>query len=944
MNRNYQKSLGLLVFLVCAAVGSAQTGGGSFYDPGCWPQPQPAPGFSDDYQIFNLPNSDSDNQLFGVTLGIGGTDTYGKQCIDGENNATFNSQGRIGFSIGQLGSVQSTFDDYLRLNFGMPLMVGGSIGYAMVTQTDATGANFARNLFGAGGFSTAFTGASDRYFLVVSTVGNFRVRLQVDLIGDAARLNWRMTNTTAAAVGGGLWFGQWVTFLTAAGDEVPVGFVDAPGYRPLRTPQRFKVDPSQPSDDTVPRQLRNHINFSASQENAYGLQVVARATSNNGVATSDQTPVDEIAVARAWQSASPGLLGYFTNNAGTMPDNLIDSDIELGSRDVGYIQKWTPTIIAAGQTREINAYYKSTWSVSDYAKPFSVVLDAPNVISTEAGDPSTLTPNPFTVRVYVDNTRGYSTIDQEVAISDLDVELSLPPGMTNAEGTGNESIISKTISRIEPRRMSFVDFRVRLSDTLNGFQPYSVKVSAPTGAQKILSGRINVASTPRLALPSTSNLVSTPWLFNNNSWSTILGLKVDEEFQAFSYDPLQREYVIQTSPQRGKSSWLVVQNPTGSLPLGGGPAEPSDITTGAPLTALSQGWNLIGNPYNYGIPLGQINGIVNQAPTDVITFAELVQERHISSALAYWDADGPTPEYKYIQTSTDLLLPNKGYWMYVFAANDPKTGSALTLSYPPVYEAFVPSRSTKVKPGPKDFKLQLAARNETQSDAQNFVGVMTNAAGIAESRVYEAPAAPIKGALSLSIKETINGQPANLATSYTGKLSKKSWTVEVYSKSKGAVTLTWPNLASVPKNVQFRVTDLATKTTKNLRRTSGYTFQAEDRMTRTFLVEMEPGLAARPTIGAVLATRSGRSSDSPLTIAYTLAGDATTTVRILSGGKEIYVPARGRADQAGQNTVVWNLRDSANRSVAPGPYTIEIIAESQNGDRVRKFFPVNIIR
>jgi 2-keto-3-deoxy-6-phosphogluconate aldolase len=42
--------------------------------------------------------------------------------------------------------------------------------------------------------------------------------------------------------------------------------------------------------------------------------------------------------------------------------------------------------------------------------------------------------------------------------------------------------------------------------------------------------------------------------------------------------------------------------------------------------------------------------------------------------------------------------------------------------------------------------------------------------------------------------------------------------------------------------------------------------------------------------------------------------------------------------------VVWNLRDSANRAVAPGSYTVEILAESESGERVRKFFPVNIVR
>jgi hypothetical protein len=52
----------------------------------------------------------------------------------------------------------------------------------------------------------------------------------------------------------------------------------------------------------------------------------------------------------------------------------------------------------------------------------------------------------------------------------------------------------------------------------------------------------------------------------------------------------------------------------------------------------------------------------------------------------------------------------------------------------------------------------------------------------------------------------------------------------------------------------------------------------------------------------------------------------------------------GRADKAGQNEVVWNLRDQANRSVAPGTYRAEIVAEGNEGERVRKITPIIVTR
>jgi hypothetical protein len=66
---------------------------------------------------------------------------------------------------------------------------------------------------------------------------------------------------------------------------------------------------------------------------------------------------------------------------------------------------------------------------------------------------------------------------------------------------------------------------------------------------------------------------------------------------------------------------------------------------------------------------------------------------------------------------------------------------------------------------------------------------------------------------------------------------------------------------------------------------------------------------------------------------------------VLSGaGREVFTVSRGRADRAGENSVVWALRDNASRLVAPGAYRVEIIAETATGERVRKVIPINVIR
>jgi hypothetical protein len=181
----------------------------------------------------------------------------------------------------------------------------------------------------------------------------------------------------------------------------------------------------------------------------------------------------------------------------------------------------------------------------------------------------------------------------------------------------------------------------------------------------------------------------------------------------------------------------------------------------------------------------------------------------------------------------------------------------------------------------------------------------------------------------------------------TERATRKEWNVSVKTRNAGDVTVTWPNLPSVPRNMRFRVTDLASGEAHDLRSVSGYTFHMTTPGVRKLKLTMEPGGSTRPVIGNVLVSSPGRSKgfNAPVTVSYALSADALVTVRILSGqGKEVFTVTRGRADGAGQNSVTWAMRDNANRTVAAGVYRVEILAETPNGERVRRIVPVNVTR
>jgi hypothetical protein len=293
----------------------------------------------------------------------------------------------------------------------------------------------------------------------------------------------------------------------------------------------------------------------------------------------------------------------------------------------------------------------------------------------------------------------------------------------------------------------------------------------------------------------------------------------------------------------------------------------------------------------------------------------------VSSALAFWDrgtsGDGPG-SYKFTTSQSSKLEPHKGYWIFV------NTFNAVRISWPPV---LIPGLSNAGRSdeelwnSEKQWRVQLAARMSGGADVENYVGYTNDPKKVPVLTMAKPPKAPNMN-VEMVIEGTVQGQPSRVAQAITDKKTKTEFHVHVNNDQTGDVTITWPNLPSIPRNVRAKLTDLATGEVRDLRAVSGYTYYMAQPGTREFVISLEQAGSARPTIGNVL-----------------------VSVRILSAsGKEVYTVSRGRADNSGENQVLWNLRDNANRAVAPGTYRVEILAETPDGERVRKIVPVNVIR
>lgn len=890
------------------------------------------------------------NSLMRAVLGVSGTVTYGPNVCYGAAR-TLDASGRLGFQIGGVGSVQSNFDDFLALTVGMPADPVGDYVFARILKDSNEPDGSA--LFGDQGLSVAFVGASNRYLRAIWSDADVQVEYEMRLIADAVRMRWRMTNLAAENQALGLLFccyagmrtGQGQTDsqtganqansllggLTSIPKQTPegyIGFTVLETTRPVRNERRYaSTNPKFPK----------YVDFLFGQTEAYGMRV----ENVPAPAFTDATSADLIVIGNQ-RGPVEGLIA--NNNvrlhvAGDPTGVAEEADILLN--ETSFVQRFPIQGVQPGQFRDIVHYIRSPWSVGDYNDPYAIIADAPRLIAADDFGQDGLSPNPFTIRAYIDNQ--YARIDKEVALSNVSLTINLPAGLSLAPG----EVGTKNIGSIAPNAIANTQWQVQSDGETFGKLQYTITVSPTPGPVKTITGEINIASTPRMSIGDGANLLTFPYNFNDTSFNAILGMQAGIDYVAYRWDPETLSYAPVSSPERGVGYWILANGNKGVVDLNGADSTVDDAGTGGLLTTIRRGWNLIGNPYNYGIRLSDLIAVVDDNPSNTFTWTELVSNGFVSSALAYFERNPALPgggSYKFTTSINSIIEPHKGYWIYVATFNP------IRLSWPPVFTPGLPNsgRSLDEDVWPqndKQWRLQLSARNNVGQDSSNYIGFVADARKASQLQLPEPPPLPNGSAVTMSIAGQMGGEPTRMAQAIDSRSGKSEWSVRVDATEPGDVTVTWPNLASLPRNLRFRLTDPATGETRDMRAVSGYTLTMPQAGSRELTISVEPGGSVRPVIGNVIVTRPGRDNNAPVTISYALSADALVTVRVLSGsGKEVFTVTRGRSDSAGENNVTWQLRDSANRAVAPGTYNIEILAETPTGDRVRKIVPVTVIR
>jgi len=286
------------------------------------------------------------------------------------------------------------------------------------------------------------------------------------------------------------------------------------------------------------------------------------------------------------------------------------------------------------------------------------------------------------------------------------------------------------------------------------------------------------------------------------------------------------------------------------------------------------------------------------------------------------------------QGATRQIVPWRGYWIRALVDCE------LILVPAGAQAAAVgPVRSEAGATAP-EWMQQIVASAAGASDTSNYIGVSNSTQGMA----IEKPAY-WKGYVDLHFTGSGRAEGGAYAVDIKPKSAGRMvWNFEVRTDQPNTdITITWPKVVSVPKDVDLTLVDVDGGKSRFLRTTSAYTFNSgKADGVRRFQIVAEPRGAGTLMITSI--TDSGSRGVSR-TISYTLTAEAEVSAQILSlTGKPVRMLAARQAATRGTNQIVWDGRDGQGRVVPAGVYLVQITATAQDGNTVKAAYQLNMNR
>ncbi|MBI3947394.1 MAG: hypothetical protein HY321_15840 [Armatimonadetes bacterium] len=385
-----------------------------------------------------------------------------------------------------------------------------------------------------------------------------------------------------------------------------------------------------------------------------------------------------------------------------------------------------------------------------------------------------------------------------------------------------------------------------------------------------------------------------------------------------AWDPVGARYLMNEEIgeiRAGVGYWVRADQPVPVEFAGAAVTEPFAI-------ALKPGWNFISAPFAASV-VWDLQALRVRRGASETTLAAARAAGWLEDFAWGWD---PTAGRYALVYDTSLipvvaggLDPWCSYWV--------KASVECELVLPPPAPAA--DRGRERASASDGWAVRLRAQSGGGS-AEVVLGAIRRGAPLSAGRPPEPPSA------SASVRASLVGADGPLSVDVRRSADgAQEWELLVGPNDpagEGEITLTWPDLRSLPKDLSLTLVDTTTGARRSLRTVASYTFRAGERRFRI--------VAQRRNAPAVVITGldlvPGRGARA---VRFTLNAAASVDVEVLSpGGRSVAVLARGRAADAGANQVAWG------GPAAPGVYLLRAVATTEDGSSVQAIKPVVITR
>jgi len=348
-----------------------------------------------------------------------------------------------------------------------------------------------------------------------------------------------------------------------------------------------------------------------------------------------------------------------------------------------------------------------------------------------------------------------------------------------------------------------------------------------------------------------------------------------------------------------------------------GPIQGTSLRTDQPFEIpLREGWNLIGNPFAFDVPVSQLR-VTNSAGT-------------LQDIFGYDGTFVPKSE-------GDVLEPFRGYLVRL---SGEQVGTLV------IDPAGSPPSSASPSARPRArWTVDVSVRVGRARDVFNTFGVASGAEdGIDPADGREPP--PVGDYVSLAFQPPTHNGALWRDLRGTGQ-SLRTWTADVRANLSGTATLTVKGVESVPEGQDVWLVDPALDLSQNLRENPRYQFStsgdAEVRHVR-FLVGSSAAIqralgeeSARPERVRLLPT-APNPVRAQATLRYAVPSQMRVTLELYDLlGRRVATLVEDRTVQAGTYSYVWTP-GTGGHSVSSGTYLLRLRAGEET--RTRKIVVV----